>query len=61
MKKYKIKNATPYGVVYNKDKTKGVKISIIPDDYMPLEGDDIKIEVIPSKRALQERGLLPND
>lgn len=31
MKKYKIKNATLYGVVCNKDESKGTICTIIPD------------------------------
>ena len=57
MKKYKIKNATPYGVVCNKDKSKGTSAFIVPDT-MPLERDDIKIETIPSRHSLEIRGLI---
>ena len=54
-KKIKIKNCVAYGKICNKSNTKGVLSLIIPDDCMPLEGDNIKVEIIPSKRALQER------
>lgn len=60
-KKTKIKNCVAYGKICNKSNTKGVLTLIIPDDCMPLERDDIKVEIIPSKSALQERGLLLND
>ena len=60
-RKTKIKNCIAYGVIHNKSDTKGILSLIIPDDYMPLERDDIKIEIIPSRRALRMRGLLPND
>lgn len=60
-KKTKIKNCVAYGVIHNKSNTKGILSLIIPDDCMPLERDDIKIEIIPSRRTLKRRGLLPND
>lgn len=60
-KKTKIKNCIGYGVMHNKSSTKGVLSLIIPDNCMPLEKDDIKIEVIPSRDALRRRGLLSND
>ena len=60
-KKTKIKNCVAYGKICNKFDTKDVLSLIIPDDCIPLDRDDIKVETIPSKRALQERGLLQKE
>ncbi len=60
-RKTKIKNWVAYGVIHNKSNTKGVLSLIIPDNGMPLERDDIKIEIIPSRGALRMRGLLSNE
>lgn len=55
MKKCKIKNATPYGIVCNKNKTKGVITLVIPDRHMP--SGTTKFDIILTDKQMESRGF----
>lgn len=55
MEKYKIKNATPYGIVCNKGKTKGAITLVIPDKHMP--SGTTKVDIILTDKQMESRGF----
>ena len=55
MEKYKIKNATPYGVICNKDKSKGVVTLVIPDRHM--SSGTTKFDIILTDKQMESRGF----